>query len=152
MRMQEIIAFFVHDLKGKGHLWRNLILGYTKGYVRHLFQIVLERLDFTDFQRIDKNQSSTEQVFIELHINPVIQPFQPNDMKLYDKISLRAFCLYFDKHWVTFSTKIKELQLILNKKLYFNILDNFKTQDKEFNQYQCIKKTHIRCQPWNQRQ
>ena len=28
---------------------------------------------------------------------------------------------------LTFSTKIKELQLILKKKPYFNILENFKT-------------------------
>ena len=36
---------------------------------------------------------------------------------------------------VTLSTKIKELQLILKKKQYSNILDNFKTQDKKCNQY-----------------
>ena len=36
---------------------------------------------------------------------------------------------------VILSTKIKELQLILKKKSYSNILENFKTQDKEFNQY-----------------
>lgn len=48
--------------------------------------------------------------------------------------------------------KIKTRRLIDQKMPYFNILDNFKTQDKKFNQYKYSKKTHMSCYPWKRRQ
>lgn len=47
-------------------------LGYTDGFVGHFLMISLRWLDFTDFLQLARNQSSTEQVFIKLLINPVI--------------------------------------------------------------------------------
>lgn len=49
-------------------------------------------------------------------------------------------------------TKIKTSQLIAKKMSYSNILENFKTQDKKFNQYKYSNKTRMSCYPWKQRQ
>ena len=47
-------------------------LGYTNGFVRHFLMVVLQRLDFTDFLRVDKNHFSTELMFLELVVILVI--------------------------------------------------------------------------------
>lgn len=69
----------MHVIKGKEQLWQKLLLGYTKGFVGHVIMIVFERLDFTDFQRVDENHLSIELVFCRLPIKAIIHPFLANN-------------------------------------------------------------------------
>ena len=52
-------------------------LGHTKGFVRHFLMVVLQRLDFIEVLWVNKNHSSTELMFLQVLVSPVIWAIKP---------------------------------------------------------------------------